>query len=150
MKLVLAASSGGHFSTMNSLEAFWSVHDRTWVTDLKADTTKLKDMHERVIWLPYQGPRDFLAFVQNIPETIRILMRERPDIVVSTGPSIAVNFAIVAKLLGIRFIYIESVSRQRNLSLSGHLVYPLADEFYVQWPELCHRYRKATFAGYIQ
>ncbi|WP_299493169.1 PssD/Cps14F family polysaccharide biosynthesis glycosyltransferase [Acaryochloris sp. IP29b_bin.137] len=150
MKLLLVTSSGGHFSTMSGLEAFWQAHDRVWVTDLKTDTLKLRDSNERVIWLPYQGPRDVWALVRNIPPTVQILGAERPDLVISTGPSIAINFAIVAKLLGIRFIYIESVSRQRNLSLSGRLVYPLVDEFYVQWPELCRRYNRVTFAGHVQ
>lgn len=150
MKLILAASSGGHFSTMSSLEAFWQQHDRVWVTDLKADTAKLKEIDEQVVWLPYQGPRDFWAFLCNIPATFKILAREQPDIVISTGPSIAVNFAIAAKLMGIHFIYVESISRQHDLSLSGQLVYRLADEFYVQWPELCRKYPKVTFAGHVQ
>lgn len=148
MKLMLVCTSGGHFSTMRGLKSFWSRHSRLWVTDKKSDTLWL-DSRETVVWMPYQGPRDWLAFLRSFPRTLKLLMNHRPDMVVSTGASISVNFAIVARLLGIRFIYIESISRSSSLSLSGRLVYFLANEFYVQWPGLCERYKRATFRGVV-
>jgi UDP-N-acetylglucosamine:LPS N-acetylglucosamine transferase len=132
---------------MKSLKSFWSSHERVWVTDLKKDTAILEDS-ERVHWLSYQAPRNLLALILNIPETLRILLLEKPDLVISTGASVAVNFGFIAKLLGIKFVYIESISRAKKLSISGMLVYLIADEFYVQWPELCEKYSKATFKGY--
>jgi UDP-N-acetylglucosamine:LPS N-acetylglucosamine transferase len=148
MKLMLVSTSGGHFSTMKSLQPFWSLHQRVWVTDLKKDTEVL-DGEEQVYWLSYQGPRNILKFALNIPRIFRVLSQERPDLVISTGASISVNFALAAKVLGIRFIYIESISRSKELSLSGKLVYRLCDEFYVQSPSLCQKYPKATFKGYV-
>jgi beta-1,4-N-acetylglucosaminyltransferase len=144
---MLVCTSGGHFATMRSLHSFWSLHDRIWVTDRKKDTVVL-ERGERMHWLPYQAPRDWLALIVNIPKTFRILCSERPDVVISTGASIAINFAFIAKLLRIRVIYIESISRAQELSISGKLVYFVCDEFYVQWPELCQKYPKAIFKGY--
>lgn len=149
MKLLLTCTSGGHFATMRSLAPFWQEHERVWVTDCKGDTQILDDQQERVHWLTYQGPRDWFAFLQNLPAAVRILRRERPDMVVSTGASVAVNFAIAAKLLGIRFLYVESISRAEELSLSGKIVYPLSNEFYVQWPGLCERYPRAIYRGMV-
>lgn len=147
MKLILACTSGGHFSTMKELKPFWSMHERVWVTDLNEDTKSLNES-ELMYWLPYQPPRNLITFLQNIPTVFNILRRERPDVVISTGASIAVGFALVAKLLGMRFVFIESISRSRDLSLSGKLVYFLADEFYVQWAALSMKYPKAVFKGY--
>ena len=132
---------------MNSLEPFWSRHERVWVSDFKADTKVLNGV-EKVHWLPYQAPRNLLALLFNIPATLRIIRLEKPDLVLSTGASIAINFVLVSKLLGFRFAYVESISRFKELSLSGRLVYLLCNEFYVQWPNLCKKYRKATFKGY--
>lgn len=148
MKLMLICTSGGHFSTMMSLEAFWQPHERVWVTDLKKDTSSL-EQEERVRWLPYQAPRDVFTFARNLPASIRIVQEEKPDMVVSTGASIAVNFAIAAKLAGSKFIFIESLSRPQKLSMAGHLVYPICDELYVQWPTISKRYKKAIFSGHI-
>lgn len=148
MKIMLVCTSGGHFSTMQSLKPFWSQHDRVWVSDFKEDTSTLVDS-EKVHWLPYQAPRDFTAFLRNFPSTFKVVTKEKPDLIVSTGASIAVNFAITAKLTGTRFMFVESLSRASELSLSGKLVYPICDELYVQWPDLSERYPKATFAGRI-
>lgn len=147
MKIMLVCTSGGHFATMQGLKSFWSLHERVWVTDPKKDTGML-ETNERVHWLPYQAPRDILALLRNIPATFKILLLEKPDVVISTGASISVNFGYIAKLLGIKFIYIESISRAEKLSLSGKLVYLVSDEFYVQWPGLCSKYPKAIFRGY--
>lgn len=148
MKIMLVCTSGGHFSTMQSLKVFWSQHERVWVSDYKEDTSSLTES-ENVYWLPYQAPRDISALLRNFPKTLQIVGKEKPDIIMSTGASIAVNFAIAAKFLGSRFIFIESLSRASELSLAGKLVYPMCDELYVQWPSLSERYEKAVFAGHV-
>lgn len=133
---------------MKSLEPFWLQHDRVWVTDLKKDTEVLNGK-EKVYWVPYQGPRQIVPFLLNIPTALRIVSQEQPSLVLSTGASIAVNFAIAAKISGIKFVFIESISRSKELSLSGKLVYSLSNEFYVQWPDLCNKYSKAIFKGHV-
>ena len=148
-KLLLVCTSGGHFSTMFRLQEFWANHERVWVTDRKQDTQVLSQMGEPVRWLPYQAPRDGMAFLKNLPRVIQIIWQERPTTIVSTGASIAVGFAFFARLLGIKFVYIESISRHEDISLTGKLVYHVAQGFYVQAPELCKRYPKAQFEGYV-
>lgn len=147
MKLLLVCNSGGHFSTMRSLESFWSLHERVWISDFKRDTEVLSAT-ERVHWFPHRAPRDLTGLAFDIVRAFRILRFEKPDLVLSTGASIAVSFAFLAKFLGLRFAYVESISRSKELSLSGRLVYPMCDEFYVQWPYLCKKYPKAAFKGY--
>jgi beta-1,4-N-acetylglucosaminyltransferase len=147
MKWMMVCTSGGHFYTMRRLESFWSKHERVWVTDPQKDTRVLFG-EERVHWLRYQSPRDGLNFLRNLPKVFQIVARERPSVILSTGAAIAVSFAIAAKFFGVRFIYVESISRSMDLSLSGKLIYPLCDELYVQWPHLCTKYSKATFRGY--
>jgi len=71
----------------------------------------------------------------------------RPRAVISSGPGMAVPVCLLARLRGIAVIYVETGSRVRRLSLSGRLVYPFASLFFVQWPELARRYRRAIYAG---
>ena len=134
---------------MRDLKSFWSQHERVWVTHQNSDTAILTTWQEKVHWLPYQAPRDLYSFVSNIPATFQLIKSESPDLILSTGASVAINFAIAAKVLGKRFIYVESVSRSQDLSLSGRIVYPMCTEMYVQWPQLCQRYPRATFRGYV-
>lgn len=148
MKLLLVCTSGGHFSTMQSLEKFWRSHDRVWVTDYQSDTDVLQGS-EQVHWLPYQAPRNIIAFLKGIYPAFKVILKEKPDIILSTGASISVNFGLISHLLGCKFIYVESISRSQDLSLSGKIVYLLSDQFYVQWPRLTRFYHKALFKGYV-
>lgn len=54
---------------------------------------------------------------------------------------------IVLKWLGIgppcRLVFVESFARVTRLSLTGRILYPLADEFIVQWPQLHQRYPRS-------
>jgi beta-1,4-N-acetylglucosaminyltransferase len=47
---------------------------------------------------------------------------------------------------GCRLVFVESLTRVHGLSLSGRLVYPLADAVFVQWPQAARR-RRARFVG---
>ncbi len=76
-----------------------------------------------------------------------LLRQIRPDVVLANGPSIAVPAALLGKLMGARILYVESASRVYEMSSSGRIVYPFADLFIVQWPQLQARYRKAIYAG---
>ena len=75
------------------------------------------------------------------------VLSTRPDAVLSAGPGVAVPASVFAKLLGARIIYIESFSRVRRLSLTGRLLRPLADLFFIQWEELRPAAPRAVYAG---
>ena len=149
MNLLLVCTSGGHFSTMYRLKPFWEKHNRVWVSDPRCNVKLLSQNNEKLYCLPFQAPRDYFALLRNMPRIFKIVFKEKPELIVSTGASIAIGFAIAAKILRKKFIYIESISRSVDLSLSGKLVYYLADEFYVQHPGLCQKYRTAKFKGYV-
>lgn len=85
--------------------------------------------------------------LHSLAQLLPILRRVRPQAVLANGPSLAVPAALLGKLLGARIIYVESASRVQRMSTSGRLVYPFADLFIVQWPDLQTRYRKAIYAG---
>jgi UDP-N-acetylglucosamine:LPS N-acetylglucosamine transferase len=77
----------------------------------------------------------------------QVLRRVRPGAVLGCGPAVAAPACLLAKLLGVKVIFIETGSRIRGLSLTGKLVYPLADLFLVQWPQLAATHAKAVYAG---
>jgi beta-1,4-N-acetylglucosaminyltransferase len=80
-------------------------------------------------------------------QAVGALLRCRPRAILSTGPGPAVPASLLAKLLGIKVIYIETGSRVFALSASGKILYRFADLFFVQWPELQAQYPKAIYAG---
>jgi len=71
----------------------------------------------------------------------RIFRRERPDYVMTTGAEIAIVALLVNRVVPrCPSLFIESVSRIETPSLTGRLVYRLADRVFVQWPGLLQRY----------
>lgn len=84
-----------------------------------------------------------LCFIQSL----WVIIRERPAAVISCGPSTAVPVMYAGKLLGRKIIFIESWSKISTKSITGKLVYPIADKFFVQWEEQLRLYPKAIFRG---
>ena len=146
--LCLVASSGGHLLELVSLKAAWGTHQRFWVT-FPTDDARVLLEGERVIWAYPPTNRSLKNLLKNLWLGWRVLRRERPDVVISTGAGVAVPFLWVGRVLGMRTIYIESLARIQRLSLSGRLVYPVVHRFYVQWPDLVGRYPRVIFGGRI-
>jgi UDP-N-acetylglucosamine:LPS N-acetylglucosamine transferase len=72
---------------------------------------------------------------------------ERPDVVITTGASVVVFFTLFAKLLGAKLIFIESMAKVTQPTLTARLLYPFADLFLVQWPKLLKFFPRAKFLG---
>lgn len=148
MKICLVCSCGGHFLQLFNLKDFWSTKERFWVTFNAPDTRSL--LSEEAVYHAYHPTnRNIRNMIRNMFLAFKILIREKPDLVISTGAGVAVPFIYVAKILKIKSIYIESITRVNKLSLSGSLIYPIVDNLIVQWPELEKRYKKAKFAGQV-
>jgi UDP-N-acetylglucosamine:LPS N-acetylglucosamine transferase len=133
---------------MLALEPAWRGSERAWVTLPGADVTSL--LAEEDVTLGHSPTnRSLKNMVRNTALAWRLLRQQRPDAILSTGAGLAVPFFLVGKLLRIRLVYVESVTRTESLSLSGRIVYPLASRFFVQWPRVAERFRRAEYAGGI-
>ncbi|XP_008107394.1 UDP-N-acetylglucosamine transferase subunit ALG14 homolog isoform X2 [Anolis carolinensis] len=77
------------------------------------------------------------------------------SLVLCNGPGTCVPIcvsALLLKMLGLKkvtIVYIESICRVENLSLSGKILYYFSDYFFVQWPTLKEKYPKALYLGRI-
>ncbi len=148
MKVCLAGSSGGHLAHLYMLKPFWEREERFWVTFPKEDAVSLLE-EERMYSCYYPTNRSLKALIKNTFLAWRILRKERPDLIVSTGAAVAVPFFYLGKIFGARTIYIEVFDRVDNPTVTGRLVYPITDLFIVQWDELKKFYPKAVNLGSV-
>ena len=150
MKACFIASSGGHWEELMCLQSIAREHDTVYITE---EGGQARDSSLEKLYLVPQINRrqkDFLRkFLKLFHSAGRIMFREKPDFVITTGALIAYPFCVYAKLLGAKVIYIESFARVSDRSLTGRLVYPLADLFLVQWEPLLELYPKAKYVGGI-
>jgi UDP-N-acetylglucosamine:LPS N-acetylglucosamine transferase len=86
--------------------------------------------------------------VRNIAFAWRTVRDRDPHAILSTGAGLAAPFFIAGRLLGRRVVYVESLTRIKTLSLTGRLVYPLANAFFVQWPQVSRR-RRMQYKGKV-
>jgi UDP-N-acetylglucosamine:LPS N-acetylglucosamine transferase len=145
MKVCLVCSHGGHLTELLHLHEAFEGHETFFITYDSARTRNL----ERKYLLRNIG-RNPLLMARAFFIIFRILRRERPKAIVSTGAEIAIPAFFLARLLRIRTIYIETWTRVVEPSGTGRLVYPVSDVFLVQWQQLLTKYgKKAKFEGAI-
>jgi beta-1,4-N-acetylglucosaminyltransferase len=148
MKICFPTSSGGHLTHLLMLEDYYKDHDRFWVTFDKEDAKSvLKD--ERKYWCFHPTNRNVKNLIKNLFLAFKVLRKERPDVIVSTGAAVAVPFFYIGKLFGCKTVYIEVYDRIDNPTLTGKLVYPITDLFIVQWESQKKFYKKAKLLGPI-
>ena len=145
LKVCIACSAGGHL--MEAIQFLPALRGcrRFFVT---FERQQIKDMlkGERIYFVidPKRNPKKLM---ENFYQAAKILKKEMPDVVLSTGAAAAVPLCYAAKMLGIKIIFIESLAAVQKPSLSGRAVYPLADLFVVQWKHLMKDYKKAVYGG---
>lgn len=148
MKICLVGSSGGHLTHLYMLKPFWESKERFWVCFGKEDANSLLK-GEKMYSCYYPTNRNIKNLIRNTFLAWKILRREDPDLLISTGAAVAVPFFYLAKLMGKKLVYIEVYDRIDRGTMSGRLVYPIVDCFIVQWEEMKRVYPKAINLGSI-
>ncbi len=157
IKICLECAEGGHLIEMQSLMDAFKGHEVFFIT-IRAPTTEKLALKYKVYftrtqsnimkkWIVYL--MEFAIFFKLVFVIFFILQKERPKIIISTGGESTIPLCYVGKLMGIKIIYIESMARVKDLSLTGRIVYPVSDLFLVQWTNLLKYYKKSRYWGKV-
>ena len=141
--MLLVASAGGHLAHLVRLDAWTSGTDRAWVTFDKADARSLL-ADETVTWAHHPTTRNVPNLLRNARLAYRMLRRDRPDVIVSSGAGAAIPFFVLAWLWRIPSVYVEVFDRIESRTVTGRVCHPIATRFLVQWPE-----QQALYPGSI-
>ena len=145
-KLCLVCSAGGHLFQLYLLKPWWEKYSRIWVTFKKADALSMLE-GEKIYWAYYPTTRNLWNFLRNTILAIKVLFKEKPEVIVSTGSGVAVPFFWLGKLFGAKTVYLEVYDRIFSPTLTGKLVYPVTDLFVLQWEEQRRFYPKGIYIG---
>lgn len=145
MKICLICSHGGHLTEMFHLMEAFEEHEVFFIT---YDSVRTRQLESKYL-LKNIGKNPWRMLVAAFA-TFRVLRKERPKLIVSTGSEIAIPAFYLAKFLRIKTIFIESWTRVVQPTGTGRIVYPVSDVFLVQWEGLLSRYgKKARYEGAI-
>jgi hypothetical protein len=137
-RIVAIASGGGHWVQLQRLRpafegcevSFVSVYS-DYADDLSGHRFYTVTDVSRV------NLRNLMALV---PQLVRIMLRERPDVVITTGSAPGLVALAVARLTTrARTIWIDSIANCEQLSSSGRQARFVAHQWLTQWPELATR-----------
>ena len=148
MKVCLVGSSGGHLTHLYMLKPYWENHQRFWVTFDKADAQSLLQ-GETMYPCYHPTNRNLKNLIRNTFLAWKILRKEKPDLIISSGAAVAVPFFYLGKLFGAKTVYVEVFDRIDAPTLTGRLVQPVSDLVVVQWEEMKAVYPKAVNLGSI-
>lgn len=151
-KILFPSSSGGHLAELFQLNKLFSETDYLIVTEELPINKKILEGRNHVFVRANGQNRNFKFwknFFINWLLAFKILIRFKPDAIVTTGSHTAVPFCILGKLLGCKVIYILSFCRIDTRAKAADLVYPIADLFFVQWEKMKGKYPKSEYVGPI-
>jgi beta-1,4-N-acetylglucosaminyltransferase len=144
-KICVVSSCGGHLTEVRALRPVYERHDHFYVLNERVQLPE--DMEGKTHFIRH-SERDWL-FLVNLWEAWRILRKERPRLILSTGAGLAVPFALVGKLFRIPVIFVEISAQVIEPSLTGRIMYYLANRFFYQWKGLERHFPKATYGGLL-
>jgi UDP-N-acetylglucosamine transferase subunit ALG13 len=143
--ILLVAPSGGHLAEIRALAPVYRDHRHHFV--INTPIAQPADMVGRTSLLTL-SERDW-KFVINIAEAVRILRRERPRVILTTGGSISVAFTVVGRILGIPTVYVETVAKVVVPTVTGRIQYRLAARFLYQWRYLASYFPRGEYIGLV-
>jgi UDP-N-acetylglucosamine:LPS N-acetylglucosamine transferase len=147
MKVCIVSSCGGHLTEVRRLMPAYGKFDHFYILD---DTAILpSDMVGRTYFIT-RFKRDPVRILLNVWEAFRILSKEHPHVILSTGAGGVVPFAIIGRFLfRARIIYVETLARPVTPSMTGRIMYYLAHRFFYQWEALRVFFPKGEYGGLL-
>ncbi len=143
LRICLTCSHGGHLAEILALSEAFEGHD-TFYFCYEAETTRVLP---RAYLVPNMA-RNPIEFLKNLARVWQIFRKERPHLIVSTGAEIAIPVVLVGKLFRAKALHIECGAQVVHPSVTGRVMYWLADALFVQWPELLTAYGpRAAYRG---
>lgn len=156
-KVLFIASTGGHLNELLQLSSCFDRYDYSLITEKTKSTMGLKDKHPGKMHYLISGtyttfpamlvyPFKFLA---NCIKSLYYYFKLKPEVVVTTGTHTAVPMCYIMHFFKKKVIFIETFANSKSQTLSGRMVYPIADVFIVQWESMLELYPKAKYCGWI-
>ena len=149
VRVLAVASGGGHWVQLLRMRPAWDGCDVAYATTHSDYEKEVRDAGSaatskpRFHCFPDANRHQKLRLVYQLLMVALIIIKERPDVVISTGASAGYFALRIAKYLGRRTIWVDSIANAEELSLAGKRVERFADLWLTQWPELA----RASFAG---
>jgi len=150
IRICLAASAGGHLLQLLKLEPAWRDARKFFLTTGDVVAAELRERYDSPVYLAVECNRyQPLRLLRSSLRSLAAMLREKPDVILSTGAASGCIACLLGKLAGAKVVWVDSIANVDRLSLSGRIVLLFADLFVVQWPHLATGGRGIEFHGQL-
>jgi UDP-N-acetylglucosamine:LPS N-acetylglucosamine transferase len=146
-KLLALASGGGHWVQLQRLRPAFDDFETVYVSMFESYAEQVAG--SRYYTVPDASRFDLKSFAPVFLRAFRILLRERPSALVTTGSAPMLAFVLLARLMGVRTLWIDSIANSERMSSSGRLAKRLAHRVVSQWPEVAEREKVSCWGAVI-
>jgi len=153
-KVLFISSTGGHLNELFQLESMFKNYDYHLITEKTKVNLKLKEKYKKNLDYLMYGTKSHLfkyifVFSYNIFKSLYLYFKIRPKYIVTTGAHTCVPMCYIGKLFGSKIVYIETFANIHTKTITGRIIYPIANLFLVQWESMLELYPKAKLGGWI-
>jgi UDP-N-acetylglucosamine:LPS N-acetylglucosamine transferase len=145
-KLMAVSSGGGHWIQLLRLVPAFVDFDVIFVTVDEGYRSQV--IGSRFYLINDASRWDKIGLLRMFLRLAPILLKERPDVVISTGAAPGYIALRIAHALRARTIWLDSIANVAELSLSGAKIGRYADLWLTQWPHLANP-RGPHYAGSV-
>ncbi|SFJ56227.1 hypothetical protein [Celeribacter neptunius] len=151
-KVLAVSSGGGHWSELRRLRPSWEgarvsyvVTDVAYKADLDSDPA---ETDYRFFTVRDANATHRIRLLQLALKMFLVVLRVRPDVVISTGAAPGYFAIRFGKMLGARTIWVDSIANAEEMSVSANLSRKHCDLWLSQWPHLAKE-TGAEYAGAV-
>lgn len=152
-RILFPSSTGGHLNEILQLKLLFGKYETLVVTENVPINISILSRYNYQFVRPAKGDKKSIVFwrdiLVNFVLAFKIIVKFKPDAIVTTGSHTAIPFCLIGKLFRCKIIYITSFCRTSSTALSANLIYPFSDLFIVQWEEIKKYYKKSIYVGQI-
>lgn len=133
-RVLAVASGGGHWVQLMRLRPAFEGCDVEFASVADAYASEVQGC--RFHRLPDATRWDRWALVKLLGKVAWVVLRRRPDVVLTTGAAPGLLALVAGKLIGARTVWIDSIANVEEMSLSGRQARRFADLWLTQWEHL--------------
>jgi UDP-N-acetylglucosamine:LPS N-acetylglucosamine transferase len=133
-KVLAVASSGGHWVQLRRVIPAFENSEIVYVTVLESYRSQVP--HNKFYSVNDATRWNKLALLLLALRLAGIIVKEQPDVVISTGAAPGYFAMLLGRWFGAKTIWIDSMANIEELSMSGARAGKYADLWLTQWPHL--------------
>lgn len=132
--MLAVSSGGGHWVQLRRVVPAFEGFDVVYATVNEAYRSDVPGARLRIVRDATRWER-WGSFVLAL-QVLWLVLRERPDVVFTTGAAPGCFALMFGRLVGARTIWLDSIANIEEMSMSGRWVRRFADLWLTQWPHL--------------